>query len=111
MGFVLFFTIFVGAIAAKYRVTFFSTVNSKKFSQDNFRRVTSDDAKIAIFADHPSYYAEIRDELKVWVSANYSTWNEERPEWFTERVIKQIPKDMIPDSEVELKKEEGSGRE
>ena len=98
-GFVFFFTIFVGAMAAKYRVTFFSTITAKKFTHDFFRNATSDGVKIGIFNCHPAYYAGIRDEVKAWVSDNYSTWNEEQPDWFTERVKASIPKGMIPESE------------
>ena len=65
--------------------------------------------KSGVFGVHPSLYAGIRDEVTAWVSTNYITWNEEHPEWFTERVKASIPKDMIPESEVELKKEEGNG--
>ena len=100
-GFIVFFSIFVGAMAAKYRVTFFSTVTAKRFNHDIFRNATSDVTKINFFSNHPSYCDGIRDEAKAWVSANYSTWNEERPDWFTERIKASIPKDMIPESEVE----------
>ena len=97
VGFVFFFSTFVGLVEAKYRVTFFSTVTGKKFNQNNFRKATSDGVKIEIFSCHPSYYAGIRDEVKAWVSENCSTWNEEKPDWFTERVKASIPKDMIPE--------------
>ena len=100
-GFVIFFTIFIRTMAAKYRVTFFSTVTAKKFKHDFFRNATSDVSKVTIFRSHPSYYAGIRDEVKAWVSANYSTWNEEQPDWFTDRVKASIPKDMIPEIDVE----------
>ena len=100
-GFVIFFTIFVGTMAAKYRVTFFSTVTAKKFNCDIFRNATSDEVRIGIFFLHLSYHAGIRDEVKAWVTANYSTWNEEQPQWFTDRVKASIPKDMIPEIEVE----------
>ena len=109
-GFITFFAIFVGTMSAKFRVTFFSTMTGVQFSERLFQNSNTDIEKIDILGCHPSYYDGIRDEVKAWVSANYSTWNEERPEWFTERVKKQIPKDMIPDSEaVELKKDEGGG--
>ena len=100
-GFLIFFVIFVKAMAVKYRVTFFSTLTAKQFVQISFRKATSDQAKSDVLRCHPSYYAGIRDEVKAWVSANYSTWIEEKPDWFTERVKASIPKDMIPESEVE----------
>ncbi len=104
-GFIIFFAIFVGLISAKYRVTFFSTLTAKRFKQLRFKVATNDEAKIDIFGCHPSYYAEIRDEVKAWVSANYSTWIEEQPDWFTERVKASIPKDMIPEESEEGEEE------
>ena len=98
-GFVIFFVIFMGSMAAKFRVTFFSTVTGAQFIQRRFQTETTEKAKIDIFGNHPSYYAGIRDEVKAWVSVNYSTWNEEKPGWFTERVKASIPKDFIPESE------------
>ena len=100
-GFVTFFAIFVTAMAAKYRVTFFSTVTGAQFNQGRFQTAMTDKAKSDIFDKHPSYYDGIRDEVKAWVYANYSTWLEEQPDWFTERVKASIPKDMIPNSEDE----------
>ena len=98
-GFVIFFTIFVGAMAAKYRVTFFSTVTGKRFSQNKFRNATTDQVKCDIFSDHESFHVAIREEVDAWVRENYSSWTEEKPSWFTERVRKSIPKDMIPNDE------------
>ena len=71
------------------------------FNQRRFQIATTDKAKIEIFGRHPSYYAAIRDEVKAWVSANYSTWTEEKPDWFTERVKGSIPKDLLTEGEVE----------
>ena len=100
-GFVFFFVLFLGAMAAKYRVTFFSTITAKEFRIKAFRESISDQNKMNILKLHPSYYKSIRDEVEMWVRDNYETWNEEQPEWFTERVKRSIPKDMIPESEVE----------
>ena len=98
-GFVIFFSIFIGAMAAKYRVTFFSTTTAKKFGVKAFRESLTDQNKMNILKLHPSYYKSIRDEVKQWAFDNYETWKEEKPEWFTERVKEKIPKDMIPESE------------
>ena len=87
----------------KYRATFFSTETAKQYKQRLFNSATTDEAKVDIFNNHPSYYSGIRGEVKAWVTENYSVWNEERQEWFTERVKASIPKDMIPEIEVEQK--------
>ena len=59
-------------------------------------------------AINKSYYTKIRDEVKAWVSANYESWIEEKPDWFTDRVEASIPKDMIPESDVEQTTVSGS---
>ena len=94
--FVVFFAMFVGTIQTKYRVTFFSTMRGTDFRIKSFRDATTDQNKMNILKCHASYYTRIRGEVREWVMDNYETWNEEQPEWFTERVKKSIPLDMIP---------------
>ena len=104
-GFLVFFAIFVGALAKKYRVTFFSTITAKNFRVKTFCEATTDIQKFDLLKCHPSYYESIRGDVEHWVRDNYETWNEEKPDWFTERVRQRIPKDMIPESEVKKKGE------
>ena len=106
--FVVFFAVFVGSIAAKFRVTFFSTITGKKFGIKAFHEATTDRVKMNILGSHPSYYKSIRGEVEQWVRDNYATWNEEKPDWFTERKKRTIPIDMIPKSEAyETESEKG----
>jgi hypothetical protein len=106
-AFVVFFAIFVSMINNKYVVTFFSTITSKQLAQRNFRGATSDRAKFNVFAKHPTYYENIRGEVAVWVRENWDVWNEEQPEWFTERAKARVPKDMIPKSEEKSTRKRG----
>ena len=43
--------------------------------------------------------------MKKWVQERWIYWDEDKPEWFTGRVRKSIPVDMIP----EVKEEEEKG--
>jgi hypothetical protein len=115
--FVIFFVTFVFSVESKYRTTFFSTITAKQFRIKAFRDATTDQIKMNILKLHPSYYKSIRGEVEKWVRDNYETWNDEQPEWFTERVRQRIPKDMIPKKKDQAKKkhtkkkvEEGKGR-
>ena len=94
--FIVFFAIFVLMMKKEYRASFFSTITAKQFNHNNFRNAASVQAKFSIFTVHPSMYRDIRDEIKQYVAEHYSALIEERPEWFTERVRKTIPEDMIP---------------
>ena len=106
-GFVTFFVIFVTTVESKYRASFFSTITAKQFRIKAFREAMTDKIKMNVMKLHPSYYKSIRGEVEQWVRDNYNTWDEEKPEWFTERVKQRIPEDMIPENEDEQKQEEG----
>ena len=95
-AFVICFAIFFASIKQKYRATFFSTTTAKQFRIKDFREAKSDFARSNILKLHPSYYKSVRGEVEQWVRENYETWIEEKPDWFTERARKKIPKDMIP---------------
>ena len=103
MSFVIFFVVFVAAMNAQYRSTFFSTVTGKQFFCAKFRGAMNDEAKIDIIWCHPALYADFKDEVKLWILENYARWIEEEPEWFNARVRKAIPEEMVPVDEVEVK--------
>lgn len=96
LAFIAFFTIFMATTNKRHRWTFFSTITAKQFRVNAFRDAKSDQMKMNILKFHPSYFASIRGEVKEWVKERFDTWVEEKPEWFTERVEKKIPIDMIP---------------
>jgi hypothetical protein len=39
--------------------------------------------------------------LKEWVNANWDRWNTDKEEWFTSKVIYNIPNDFIPEAALE----------
>ena len=61
-----------------------------------FKRGLTDEEKFWVFDSHPSYFAAIKDELKVWVAENWEGWNNAKPEWFTEDFIAMVPDEFIP---------------
>ena len=67
-----------------------------------------DAMKLDIFDNHPSYYVNIREELKEWIGDNWNRWNEEKEDWFTSKVISNITNEFIP--LVALKELKKSGR-
>ena len=99
VSFIVFFTIFAYTIERKYISTFFSTMTAKQYNIQLYHDATTDRMKSAILGCHSSYYESIRGEIGQWVRENWETWNEEQPEWFTDRVKASVPKDMIPLSE------------
>ncbi len=96
VGFVVFFATFVAVMNKDYRNTFFSTSTGKQFTCQNFLDAKSDRAKIEIFLDHEALYEDIKGVVKEWVHENWERWNEEKPDWFTERTKANVPRGMIP---------------
>ena len=95
--FIVFFGVFLASMKTKYRATFFSSMTAIQFAHKNFREATTDQVKIDILTNcHPAYYAGIREELQQWLNEKFETWESEKPEWYTARVKKNIPVDMIP---------------
>ena len=76
-------------------------MTAKQYNIQLYHDATSDRMKIDILGLHPSYHESIRKKIAQWVRENWETWNEEQPEWFTDRVKASVPQDMIPSSEEE----------
>jgi hypothetical protein len=95
-AFIVFFAIFLFVINKKYVGTFFSTMTAKQFRIKSFYEAKTDQMKMNIFKLHPSYYERIRPQVAEWLRDNWDILNEERPDWFTERLKARVPKDMVP---------------
>ena len=52
--------------------------------------------KKGVFLVHKSHRLPIRDKVADWVSAGWATWEEEKPEWFTDKWKASVPEDMKP---------------
>ena len=92
---VVFFTLFIRYINDGYIRTFFSTKTAKQFHCQSYLEATTDQARIAVFRKHRSFYKAIRPEVKRWVLENWEEWKEEKPEWFTTKIRKRIEDDGI----------------
>merc|ERR1712194_282056 len=61
------------------------------------RNATSDYLKMEpIFNTHLSTSMSIKNEVKEWMNEKWNEWETEKPEWFTNELIKSIPDDYIP---------------
>jgi hypothetical protein len=96
LGFVVFFSVFVATMNKAYRSSFFSTVTATQFKCQNFKDAKSDLARFDIFLNHETYFDSIKVEVKEWVHENWETWNDEQPDWFTDRVRASVPEHLIP---------------
>jgi hypothetical protein len=55
-----------------------------------------DVSKKGVFTVHKSHRFPIRDKVAAWVKEGWATWEEEKPEWFTDKWKASVPEDMKP---------------
>ena len=55
-----------------------------------------DVSKKGAFTVHKSHRFPIRDKVEAWVSTGWATWEEEKPEWFTDQWKSMVPENMKP---------------
>ena len=63
----------------------------------------------AAFNCHESHTASVRDDVKVWVHANWYRWEEEKPAWWTDAMKGSIPNDMLPAPALKEEEKKGGG--
>ena len=89
--------IFFLTIEEKYRRTFYSIERGKDVIIKRFRESNEDKIKAwAVFESTKHWWKSIEEEVRGWVEANWSKWEEERPKWFDENVRARIPVEYIP---------------
>ena len=88
---------FFFSIERDYFGTFFDTRTGKAFLCDLWRNGTADKERFYVCSKHKSYYKSINKDLKLWLTTNWDIWEEEKPDWFTARMIGKIPSGVLPD--------------
>ncbi|GMI32518.1 hypothetical protein TeGR_g2179 [Tetraparma gracilis] len=90
---------------------FFAAINRSHVSAffsfetlgDQFERLfyehTEPELKLDIVTYHEAAYRHFRDDVKEYVEANIAEWEEERPLWWTNKLLAGIPDDMLLASE------------
>ena len=64
---------------------------SLKGAEDSVKRIT--------LTHNQKKWRPIRNEVKEWVLGNWYEWVEEKPLWFTEAWVNNLPADMVPEDE------------
>uniref|UniRef100_A0A7S2QVX8 Uncharacterized protein n=1 Tax=Triparma pacifica TaxID=91992 RepID=A0A7S2QVX8_9STRA len=90
------FGIFVANIEMKYWNTFVSLETGKNFRIREFKEGTTDAVKAEIFKRSHRVWHPIEGEVRAWVCANWSRWDEEEPAWLNEYMRSRIPLEWIP---------------
>ncbi|GMH95951.1 hypothetical protein TrST_g6062, partial [Triparma strigata] len=90
---------FIAVIKREYLHTFFSLETASDFSKRFYLDLREDqeETKGAMLSYHCDVYKEWGDELiKPWTSKNWSRWEEEKPMWFRDAWIENVPNTYIP---------------
>ena len=90
---------FVSVMNRKYLSTFYNLDTASDYKRKCFlsAREDQDDLKSKLLTDHPDIYRSWGDELlKPWTLTNWDRWEEEKPAWFTDTWIDNVPNDYIP---------------
>ncbi|GMI01486.1 hypothetical protein TrST_g13453 [Triparma strigata] len=79
----------------EYRHTFFSVETGGQLLRRLF--LEGDDvSKAQVFKKHRSLWAPIRDKVAAWAKEGWATWEEEKPDWFTDKWKSMVPEAMKP---------------
>ena len=79
----------------QYRHTFYSFETGGQMKRRVFLEGT-DVIKAEIFASNKGYRKPIDNKVATWVKEGWATWEEEKPEWFTDQWKSTVPEDMKP---------------
>jgi hypothetical protein len=88
--------LFFYMIKRPYWNTFYSTNTGCQQAMSYFLDNDDDAKKALIFTRHTDLWKPIEKEVMAWTHANWKRWKVEKPDWFTERFIKKVPDEFIP---------------
>ncbi|GMI04882.1 hypothetical protein TrVE_jg12127 [Triparma verrucosa] len=93
-----FFFIFIANIQKRYIHTFWSIMTGKELAFKQFTEAESDSIKArCVFHINKMLYQKFKGDIQTWVDANWTRWEDEKPEWFTELLdFGAIPEEMKP---------------
>ena len=92
------FFIFIANIQKRYIPTFWSIMTGKELAFKQFTEAESDSIKArCVFHINKMLYQKFKGDIQTWVDANWTRWEDEKPEWFTELLdFGAIPEEMKP---------------
>jgi hypothetical protein len=83
-----------------YLPTFYQTTTASQFTVNAFRKADTDEKKAVIFKRQFHVWRSIEGEVRTWIHANIAKWEEEKPEWYTKKLIQRIPEEVLTKDEM-----------
>ena len=97
------FLLFFSNIEKKYRNTFYSLTRGIDLTVMGWNEAEDDAMKASKAFNHSRHHlVSVEGEIRAWVEANWESWDEEKPKWFSEDMRLKIPIEYIPDEAREL---------
>jgi hypothetical protein len=90
------FAVFFLNIERKYWHTFWNIQRGKDKTMAYFIEGKKDAIMFSVFKRSKHHWVSIEGEIKKWVKLNWSKWEEEKPEWFTDVLKARVPLDFTP---------------
>ena len=86
---------FLALMNKQYRHTFFSTESAPQMTKRIFLE-GNDLERYTLFQITRTYWKSFEDKVAAWVKESWATWEEEKPDWFTDQWKLIVPEDMKP---------------
>jgi hypothetical protein len=95
--YIIAFSLLLCKCSPGFSKTWYDTRTGKTLNNDLFLESDDPEVKTGVFADNEAYWYPIRSQIKVYVLENFGKWENEKPSFWKDNLIKRIPLDMIPD--------------
>ena len=92
--------LFLRNIDRRYLHTFYNTQTASQFMVASYRAAETDEKKALIFKKGFHVWRGIEGEVRTWVHANFAKWEREKPDWWTKKVIRKIPEQVLSKEEM-----------
>lgn len=80
----------------QYRHTFYSTETGAQMTRKLFLEGKDDSEKSYLIGCNENHWSTIKDKVAAWMTEGWERWEEEKPEWFTDKWKASVPEDMKP---------------
>jgi hypothetical protein len=93
---ILFTYLIFFVIVSEYRSTFWSNITAWKRAENIFVENEDDEKRALIFKRSVFLWSRIKEDVKAWTMDNWSTWDDDKPDWFTDKFVSSVPDEFIP---------------
>lgn len=86
---------FLLIIDRRFLRTFYMSTTASQYLISWFRAAETDEIKSLIFRKGFHSWRSIEGDVRDWVHKNFASWEREKPEWWTKKLIQKIPEQVL----------------